>query len=115
MKEAAYIFEVLVATREQLKAKQERLKQLDREMYFLKKRLWTEGITVMREGYQEKKAELEKLKRESFTIYECLNLHHKLIAKYSAIANGEPHDGRYKHLSVDGEFYCNPKPSEVIA
>jgi hypothetical protein len=117
MKEAEYIVEVLVATREQLKAKYERYEQLKQEMFFLKKRLWIEGYTFFKAEYKPKKAEYEKLKSESMTIYYCLNLHEKLIAKYSAIANREPHDGRYKHLSLErlGVLFPKEPITHVIA
>jgi len=115
--EAEYIVDVLVATRKQLEEKQERFKQLRSEMVILRERLWREGYPVIKEGYHEKKQELEKLKREVYAVYQCLDLHEKLIAKYSAIANGEPHDGRYKHLSLEklGVLYPYMKLSQVIA
>jgi len=114
--EAEYIVDVLLATRKQLEEKQERFKQLRSEMVILRERLLREGYPVIKEGYHEKKQELEKLKREAFDIYLSLNLHEKLIAKYSAIANGEPHDGRYKHLSLEklGVLFPSMKLSQVI-
>lgn len=80
-REAQYIVEVLLATREQLRAKQERLKQLDKEVCNLRNRIRVEGILLFRDShFKEKKAELEKLKREAYAVYQCLNLHEKLIA-----------------------------------
>lgn len=101
-REAEYILEVLIATQGRLKAKQERLKELDKEVFNLWNRIKVKGIILFRDShFKEKKLELEKLKREAFEIYLSLKLHDKLIAKYSAIAKGEPHDGRYKHLSIE--------------
>jgi hypothetical protein len=72
----------LLSTQEQLKAKQDRLKDLDKEVYSLWNRTKVEGIILFRDShYKEKKLELEKLKREAFDIYLCLKLHDKLIAK----------------------------------
>jgi hypothetical protein len=134
-KEAAYLCEVLTATKEQLQQRYLDLKELERCMdqiifdlkhrvqafcigtndnphYYLGKRIATEyRIIGDREAlnifhiYKELKEEHPHIQAEAFNIYLRIRTHEKLLAKYQAIANGEPHDGRYKHLSTAHAYF----------
>jgi hypothetical protein len=117
-KEAAYLVKVLSVQHEQLKQKVSDIEQLDfdyrKMIYDLSHRIqvdytdkgYFKGHRIV--GDQEAlcyvklidqlKEEHPNLLAEKFSLWDCLNTHEKLLNKYQAIANGEPHDGRYKKL-----------------
>ena len=110
------ILDSLLITRQQLEEKQMKLGELRREVPEMKRRLWTEGYQVIKEGYTKKKEELQTLERNSFDIYTFLRLYDKLIQKYQAIAKGKHHRGLYKHLSLTCGYTLKPerKLEEII-
>ena len=99
-KEAAYIVELLLATKPMLEKKQRTIQQLIRETPALFERAKIEGVITFRK-YKVKKAELDQLKPEAYELYRILNLHSKLIAKFSAIRDGTATKGRMKHLRIE--------------
>lgn len=110
-KEAQYLLEVLLAQKPSIDAKRLRLEELRLDLIILRKRFLREGYSGFKE-YKPAKQEYQQLFQMHTELFQCVALHDKLIQKYQAIANGEPHDGRYKHLSVRDAWY--PKPNEVL-
>jgi hypothetical protein len=131
-KEAAYVVSILKAQLENLKKQRANPEELEWNMdriiydlshrvqeigprigpysYLTKKHTSTEyRIVGDREAldlmhiYKELKAEHPKIRIEILKLFDHLATHDRLIKKYSAIANGEPHDGRYKKMSM---VYC---------
>jgi hypothetical protein len=113
-REAAYIVEVLQATQIMLQAKRERLEWLRSEVAELHKRRVYDAYGAMKEGYTAKKQELARLECEATDLSWSLNLHYRMTQKYTAIANGEPHDGRYKHLSLTKSSVMFPRCNLLI-
>ena len=122
--EAAYLVQVLKAQIDELKEKYENLAELERVysviIYNLRNR-----VQGSYEGYRLKanrivgdgealslvrlaealKEEHPNLRGEKYRLWEAIRTHETLLLKYQAIAEGKPHDGRYKHLSVANIFY----------
>jgi hypothetical protein len=109
-KEAAYLVQLLEESSKQLETKQREIKELDLEVYRLKKLLYTETYNVVKQGYRQKLQRLEKAQFADYNLYAHLQLHDILLKKYKAIAEGQPHDGRYKRLSCAGIFWRTKKP-----
>jgi len=119
-KEAVYLVTVLAVQLEELKQKLDDVKQLERdysriifelkhpvqvkytdEGFFAGHHIWgdREKIGLVRLA-KALKDEHTNLLAEKFRLFDCISTHEVLLKKYKAIANGEPHDGRYKRLAI---------------
>ena len=95
--EAQFILETLLTRKEEIQALVTRREQLSHEVYRLRQELFYDPMVALREGYREKKEELEKLESETMRIHFMLKTYDSLIAKYQLLAEGSKHKGRYKH------------------
>ena len=133
-KEAAYLVQVLQLQIGEMKEKLENVKQLERDyariIYDLKHRVQRvcddkgyfkehrivgdrEAISLVRLA-RALKEEHPSLLGEKFLLWDCLSTHEKMLKKYRAIAEGQPHDGRYKHLSVADAVYPKFKLASIL-
>ena len=113
-REANYLVQLLKVTAPYLEQLKQRHENLRLEMWSLKQRLRTEGYTVFKnEHYSEKKQELAKLDREASDVLRMIAIHKRLIAKYSAIAEGVSHRGTYKHLSLTSNGIMFPHAENI--
>lgn len=113
-KEAAYLVQLLKATTPFLEQLTQRHEHLRLEMYSLKQRVWIEGYSVFKnEHYVAKKQELARLEREASDVSRMINVHKRLVAKYSAIAEGVSHRGTYKHLSLTNSSVMFPHAENI--
>ena len=102
--EAAYLVAILKKQRIKLIEERQLLKDLEIEFTRLKFRLkdWRchsyQKVAEV-EAYQEVKAELSRLEDRSFKVFQCLQIHNRLIEKYTAIAEGNSKRGDYKHFN----------------
>lgn len=118
--EAAYLVQVLKVQIEALKQHCLELEQLERDFYEILDKLKHEVYRVYDKdfnclgteirGPQETISLVKLIKAlreehphitlEKIGAWGSYQHHERLLKKYSAIANGEPHDGRYKRLSL---------------
>ena len=118
-KEAAYLTTVLEGQLEEMKQKLTELTQLERDYsriifelknpvqvnydskgYFAGHFIWGDREKIALVSLARAIKEVHpNLLVEKFRLWECIHIHETLLQKYKAIANGEPHDGRYKHFS----------------
>ncbi len=95
MVEILDLFEKLCIAREQYR------EDLADEVVLRKARLASQTYqVVIDEHFAEKKEEAERLQWQSRSLESWKDTLHFLKQKYLAIANGEPHDGRYKTLGT---------------
>jgi hypothetical protein len=52
---------------------------------------------------------------EKFRLWTCISTHEKLLMKYTAIAEGQPHDGRYKRFSTQTQWRFKSEPHKLLA
>lgn len=103
-KEAAYLCTILKSELVKLKEKYAEYEMLKSEMLMAKIEIKNryrgnyEMLAVI-EYYKQVKDALSEGEHESYRLWKTIDSHTKLLSKYSAIAEGEPHDGRYKRLS----------------
>lgn len=120
-KEAAYIVTVLKAQIEKMREQLRNVEQLDRDytrvIYDLKHPIQPQ---YSEKGYRIEnrvidsqeticyvriakalKEEHPDLLAEKFRLWDCLRCHEVLLKKYTAIAEGQPHDGRYKRMASE--------------
>jgi len=120
-KEAKFISELLEVAIKDLELKKQYQKELDLEVFRLKRQLIDgAGYDVIMAGYPEKKKELHKWQFYlGYLAYNNLTLTERLLEKYKAIANGEKHRGTYKHLNCGVErFICSKdegKLTEILS
>jgi len=101
-KEAQFLTELLEVAISDLELKQKYHKELDLEVFRLKRQLMKgAGYEIIMAGYPEKKRELEKWQVNlRFIVYYNLDIAKKLLEKYKAIAEGNSHKGTYKHFNT---------------
>lgn len=119
--EAAYLVQVLSAQIEEMREKLRNVEQLERDYtriiydlknpiqpqynekgYRIENRLIGSQETICYVNIaKELKEEHPNLLGEKFRLWKCLSCHDKLLMKYMAIANGEPHNGRYKRMASE--------------
>ncbi len=104
-KEAQYIVDVLKQNTAQLQQKRLEIQDLESEVAMLKDIIFVQPYNACKLGLREKQDRLAEIKQLTYDIYIHLQHHAHLIAKYQAIADGLPHDGRYKKLSVCDDFW----------
>lgn len=109
-REAQFLAELLEAAIKDIELKQEYEKELDKAVFRLKLQISRgAGYEVFREGYYEKKKELDRWKnRLGYLAYHELDTAKRLLEKYKAIAVGEKHRGTYKHLNCRVEHSIFP-------
>lgn len=130
--EAAYLVTVLEPQIESMKTQLENLKQIERDLtlliYNLKNPVQPEysetgnyaGNRILGDQElicyvkmaKELKAEHPFILGEKCELYKHICIHEKLLAKYRAIANGEHHQGKYKHFSSVLKWEL-PEPKQI--
>jgi hypothetical protein len=100
MEEAKVILECLSARKEEVEALIERKKELDHELWKLRQFfLNCDPYEAARQGYIEKKKELNDLQSASYALHVRIRVYDSLLAKYETIANGTKH-GLHKYSFV---------------
>lgn len=132
--EAAYLVTVLKGQLEEMKQKLSDVIQLENDYFVLIQNLKNpvqpqynaEGYRVESRliGTQETicyvnltkqlKEEHPNLLGEKFRLWDCIGTHEVLLEKYLAIANGEPHDGRYKRMASQ-QWRFKREPEKLLA
>ena len=103
--ETKFILECLEIKRTETQKLLERYEQLTAEVATLRKTLHMVGpYFAFKEGYKEKKQELDKLEAQRFNLYHRITVFDSLIAKYSNLASGEKHKGRYPNRATAHEI-----------
>lgn len=132
--EAAYLVTVLSNQLEEMKQKLCDVEQLERDLtkiifdlknpiqpqydgegYRLENRYISpeETVCYVRIAKQLKE-EHPNLLGEKFRLWTCLRCHEVLLKKYTAIAEEQPHDGRYKRMASEKWIYKN-NPEKTLA
>jgi hypothetical protein len=88
----------------------ERKKVLDIEVSRLRHKLVREDpYGAMKEGFHEKKQELKELESMSYKMYTTISVHDSLIAKFTVMASGTKHKGRYKSAATRHRWLLNSR------
>lgn len=101
-KEAGFICELLEVALADLEIKNQYTKDLEITVTRLRLQIMRgAGYEVMREDFSEKKKELAKWQnRLSHLAYSNYKVTKRLLEKYRAIAEGNSHQGTYKHFNT---------------
>jgi len=121
-KEAAYLVTILKAEQEKLMEERQLLRELGLEATRLKFKLkdWycstTQKVAEV-EAYQEVKAQLSMLEKRRFKVFQCLQIHNRLIEKFNAIAEGNSKRGDYKHFNciINDDLTGKSAQSNLVA
>jgi hypothetical protein len=118
--EAKYLVQVLKLQMQELQQKYLELEQLEAQLNTVVYKLRNPRDQSSNETVcMVKLAKQIQEEHSDFRIERCrisglIQTHDMLLKKYSAIANGEPHDGRYKHLSLNKKYVSIPTEGKLL-
>lgn len=106
--EAQFLLETMQIRKEEIQGLIERKAQLERELFHLRKEaLYHDTYKAIKDGYLDKKEELQQLEALRYKLYTMISCYDSLVAKFQTLASGEKRKGRYKSRATFHHWLLN--------